>query len=158
MSKKDAARRARQALDARFVLAGPISALDAPHAGWIRAVRDALGMTVVQLGRRMGISGPSVSSIEAAERSGGVRMSTLRRAAEAMDCTLVYALVPTHTLEDIVRARAERVLDEQLRHSSQTMVLEDQAAFLPDAVREDRIRDLIASGRLWTESLGGDER
>lgn len=157
MNRKESSRRARQALDLRLS-AVDVTVFEPPHAGWIRAIRDALGMSVVQLGRRMGISGPSVANMESAERAGGIRLSTLRRAAEAMDCTLVYAIVPRRSLDEIVRRRAEQVLETQLGHASHTMALEDQVASLPDAVRDDRIDAIVASNRLWTDPDVGETR
>ena len=80
-----------------------------------RLYRDALGMTAADLAARMGISGASVRAMEETEVSGGtLRLSTLRRAAEAMNCTLVYAFVPNERLEQTVVQQARWVLREQM--------------------------------------------
>lgn len=65
-----------------------------PPDGWMRAVRQAIGVPVVELARRMGVKKSQIFRLEESERDGRVRMATLRRAAEAMGCELVYALVP----------------------------------------------------------------
>jgi predicted DNA-binding mobile mystery protein A len=62
--------------------------------GWMRAVRQAIGLPVVELARRMGVAESQVFRLEESEQEGRVRVATLRRAAEAMGCELVYALVP----------------------------------------------------------------
>jgi predicted DNA-binding mobile mystery protein A len=65
-----------------------------PPEGWMRAVRQAIGLPVADLARRMGVAKSQVFRLEESEQEGRVRVATLRRAAEAMGCELVYALVP----------------------------------------------------------------
>ena len=77
-----------------------------PPRGWLRAMRDALGMSSYQLARRMGFSPTRVRQFEAEEVDGSIRLGTLRRAAEAMNCRLVYALSPNEPLDDIVLRQA----------------------------------------------------
>ncbi len=57
------------------------------HAGSIvRRVREAEGLTQVQLARRLGITQPSVARLEAA--GDNVTVATLQRALNVMDRTL----------------------------------------------------------------------
>ncbi len=108
-------------------------------------------MTAADLAARMGVTGPAVRSLETKEMDGGVRLSTLRRAAEAMDCTLVYAFIPNSTLQQTVERQAETILDEQLRRANQTMALEAQEGEpLPSSVRT-QLEALIDSRRLWSQ-------
>src|SRR5215510_9154119 len=65
-----------------------------PVRGWVRAVRQALGMNGRQLASRMGIARSHLSQIEDAEVRGAVSLRTLERVAHALDCEFVYALVP----------------------------------------------------------------
>lgn len=122
-----------------------------PQAGWIRAIRDALGMTAEDLGRRMGVRGATVGSMEKNERTGGIQLSTLRRAAEAMDCELVYAFKPKESLEQTVQYRAHLVVSSQHRRVNQTMELENQKVSESHQNYDDEIKDLITSGRLWSD-------
>ena len=92
--KNDTRQRARQRLDGRLAALKPEDRFKAPPKGWIRAIRDALGMTGVQFARRLRIRPQSVDALEQSEATGSIQLKTLRRAAEALDCTLVYALVP----------------------------------------------------------------
>ncbi len=82
--------------------------------GWMRAVRQAIGVPVVELGRRMGVAKGQVLRLEESEQRGHVRISTLRRAAEAMGCELVYALVPSEG-KLASMAEAQRAEDEAKR-------------------------------------------
>lgn len=156
MATRKEIRRAREALDERTASLRPVSQYAAPRLGWVRAIRDALGMSAADLGRRMNISRGSVRSIEEKERTGGVRLSTLRRAAEAMDCTLVYALIPNDSLEGTVRRRAQSVLQRHWDRVHQTMALEDQAAEQTDSARESQLEALVDSGRLWSSVDPGE--
>jgi predicted DNA-binding mobile mystery protein A len=147
MKKARLAAQSRTKLDKRFEQMGPISRYDAPLRGWIRAIREALGMTTMQLGNRLGVKQPSVMAMEKSEARGSIELATLRRVAEALDCTLVYALVPNKTLEASVRDRArafERRRREPIEHS---MRLEGQSvkgknveARLDEVVRETNPR------------------
>lgn len=65
-----------------------------PSAGWLKTVRDALGMTLSELAQRLKVTAPAVHSFERAETEDRITLGTLRRSAEAMDCDLVYILVP----------------------------------------------------------------
>ncbi|MGA3211918.1 MAG: mobile mystery protein A [Terriglobales bacterium] len=126
MNKIRLAAQSRSHLDARFREFGPVARYNSPVRGWIRAIREALGMTTEQLARRLGIKQPSIVAIEQSEAKGTIELATLKRVAEALDCTLVYALIPKEPLEATVRARARvftRTRREPIEHS---MMLEDQ--------------------------------
>ena len=62
--------------------------------GWLRTVRRAVGIPVAEMARRMGASWSEVYRAEYAERRGVIGLQTLRRAAEALGCDLVYGLAP----------------------------------------------------------------
>jgi predicted DNA-binding mobile mystery protein A len=143
---------ARRRLDRRLRdFAGIHKSLAAPPRGWIRAIREALGMTAAQLAARLGIAQPSLTMLERNEIEGKIQLSTLKRVAEAMNCTLVYALVPNEPLETFVRERARRVAAEQLKPVEQTMRLENQGLSRADrdAILDDYIRDTLDPRRLW---------
>jgi predicted DNA-binding mobile mystery protein A len=146
-------RRARQRLDERLNPLKPIERFRAPPKGWVRATRDALGMTGVQFARRLGVRPQSVESLEASEAIGTVQLNTLRRAAEALGCSLVYAIVPDSSLEAIVRTRARETALRDLGRVAHTMRLEAQET--DDADLEARveayIRDHVKERDLWNE-------
>lgn len=119
--------RARKALDRRFAALPAAEALQAPNRGWIRAIRDALGMTSAQLARRMGVTQPRIAKLEAAELKSAVTLASLEKAADALGCTLVYALVPRQPLERTIHDRATQKARQMLARVQHTMALEDQA-------------------------------
>jgi predicted DNA-binding mobile mystery protein A len=151
MVTRSAARRAREALDARLGRLGPADRYRPPHTGWVRAIRDALGMSAADLGRRMNVSGPAVSALERSERDGTVRLDTLGRAAAAMECTLVYAFIPNKNLEETLQGRARQVARRQLHPVMNTMALEDQAVEVNDGLVERQAELLIRNGRVWAD-------
>lgn len=128
--------RARKVLDRRFATLPAGDALQAPHRGWIRAIRDALGMTAAQMARRMGVSQPRITKLEKAEVTGAVTLASLEKAADALGCTLVYALVPRQPLERTIHARAEQKARQHLDRIHHTMALEDQATDNPILINE----------------------
>jgi predicted DNA-binding mobile mystery protein A len=142
-------------LDQRFVALRPLAKSQRPPKGWLRAVRDALGMTAAQLARRMGVSQPRITELEQAEVSGNVTLRSLQRAAEALGCRLVYAFVPEKPLADTIRERAEVVAQQRLAAVEHTMRLEDQAVKDKNArnnLRRQFVDDLLRHpARLWDE-------
>jgi predicted DNA-binding mobile mystery protein A len=125
-----------------------------PH-GWLRAIRDALGMTTRQLAQRMGKVQSTVVDLEKSEVRETVSLAKLREAAAAMDCTLVYALVPNRPIDELLRARAEEIAGRQLARASPTMALENQGLDQPAVAAErERLIDEILRGsiaRLWND-------
>src|SRR5688572_30456840 len=112
-----------------------------PAHGWIRAIRQALGMTTTQLAQRMDVTQPRIHELERAELNRGVTLKSLDRAAAAMGCRVVYMFVPEKPLEEILAGQADAVADQRLQQIEQTMRLEDQAVKDP-ARRRELKRDL----------------
>jgi predicted DNA-binding mobile mystery protein A len=152
-SRADTKALARQQLDRRFAALRKTSDFTRPPRGWIKAIREALGMSTTQLAKRLRVAQTRVSQLEKAEIESAIGLQTLKQAAEALDCTLVYALVPNKPLEEMVRDRAAHIADLQLARTNHTMKLENQglgsSALM--AERERQIRQLIEGEprRLW---------
>jgi predicted DNA-binding mobile mystery protein A len=112
-------------------------------------------MTTGQLAKRLGVQQPRVIELERGEASGNITVQSLERAAEALGCRLVYALIPERPLADTIRQRASLVADRQLASVDQTMALEAQAV-TNEAVRKESHRRLMEEllrrpARLWDE-------
>lgn len=153
MKRSERSRLGRTSLDFRYAHGGREALADRPVRGWIRAVRDALGMTSQQLADRMEISQPAVAQLERSELAGGIQIDSLRRAAAAMNCDLVYAIVPRTSLETIVRDRALSVSRRDVAAADEMMQI-DQRGLTPSALNrrtEEYANEVIASGRLWDE-------
>jgi predicted DNA-binding mobile mystery protein A len=146
--------RARQTLDERLLSMKPAERYTPPPTGWIRAIRSALGMTGVQLAQRLKVSPQTAEALEKSEANGTIQLKTLRRAAEALDCRLVYALVPNTSLEEAVRTRARKIARRDLGRVAHTMTLEAQGTGDEDldARIEDYIRDALRERDLWREA------
>jgi predicted DNA-binding mobile mystery protein A len=143
-------------LDKRFSSLRSLAKVQRPPKGWLRAIRDALGMTTAQYGKRLSVSQPRIVELEKSEENGSVTLNTLRRAAEALGCRLVYVLVPERPLAEVVRERAELIAERQSKAVEQTMRLEDQAVKdkrVARALREQAIEDLLKRpARLWDDN------
>lgn len=133
-------RAARLAVDRMLGTTAPMRSLPKLQHGWIATIRAALGITQETFGARLRIPKQRVSQLEKRERSGDIKLSQLRDAAEALNCDLVYALVPREPLESVVSKRARDIALRELSAVERTMQLEDQAT----KIDEDRIRDYIA--------------
>jgi predicted DNA-binding mobile mystery protein A len=109
---------ARRTLDKRLAKLKPVEQFKSPPRGWSKAIRTALGMTGAQFAKRLSVSPPTVVSLERSEANGKIQIETLRRAAEALDCTLVYAFVPKTSLEQNINGRARKRAMEHLTGST----------------------------------------
>ena len=152
MKKSERAAQARRELDRKLAAANldPISAR--PRGGWIRAVRTALGMSQQVLADRLHISGPSVVGLEKNEANETISVGKLAEVARALDCRLVYALVPNTSFESTVQSQAERVAAQTLAYVDTTMGLEDQS--VESQRHAERLateaRRVIEANRQWT--------
>jgi len=100
-----------------------------PQKGWIRAIREALGVSSGELGRRLGTSRQLALQQERAEAEDRITLKSLRALANALDCDLVYALVPrAESLEALSEARTNAQAKKNVLRVEHSMALEDQAA------------------------------
>ena len=145
----------REQLDATLQRFHPLKNSSPPKKGWIRAIRDALGMTAKQLARRLQVAQQAIARIENNELAGAVTIKTMRRVAEGLDCVFVYGLVPRSSLESTLLNQADRVVTQRLARASQTMALEDQALSLKEKHKmHSQLRSDLAdkySSNLWDE-------
>ena len=139
-------------LDETFRDLQPLRLGSAPEEGWVRTVREALGMTIRQLAARAGLSKTAVASIEKNEVSRSARLESIDRLAAALECEVLYAVVPRTSLDQILKRRARYVAEKLVTRVSDSMYLEMQGT--PKAEQERLINELAADlrrelGRLW---------
>src|SRR5580700_6858610 len=110
----EVSRRGRQLLDGHFDEWQQLRGLARPPKGWIRAIREALGMSGAALAGQLGVTAGAVTRLEQSEAADRIQLDTLRRTADALGCDLVYLLVPRRPLTTVVRERAGRLAHEQI--------------------------------------------
>ncbi len=129
--------------------------LSIPKEGWIRTVRKSLGMSGAQLGRKLGLTRSYISNTEKAELSNNVTLKTMKQMAEAMNCRLVYAIVPESNVHDILEARAKEKSKAIVERTSIHMALEaqtlsqDHLNFEVQRLAEEMVRDGLTD--LWND-------
>ena len=130
-----------------------IAQASAPRNGWVRAIREALGMSAVQLAARLNVTRQSIEDLERNEVSGKITLERLNKLAGAMNCRVVYALVPEQPLAAIQRDRAHTIARRQLQPVSHSMKLEAQGVSQKAEARQLKllIQKLLAGNpkRLW---------
>ena len=126
-----------------------------PPVGWLRAIREALGMTSAALGQRLGITASGVRKLEQAEAADAITLATLRRVAAALDCELHYVLVPRQPLRQMRRRQALRLAQQWQERSGRTMALEAQSVDAPSTGASERLDAMAqeilrtSGSRLW---------
>ena len=116
----------RDQLDVRFKNLRNLAEKSIPESGWIRVIREALGMSARQLGKRVGLSQPRISRLEIAESEGDLKLSTLKKIAEGMNMKFVYGFVPESSLEEMVQDQAKKIALKRMAKVNHTMRLEEQ--------------------------------
>ena len=114
-------------LDAKILELKKAENLVIPSSGWVYSIRQALGMSMRQLGNRMGITPQSVKEIEAREQNETISLKVLRQFGKSLNLKLIYGFIPqSGNLEDIIEKRAFELAMEIVYRTSISMKLEDQ--------------------------------
>lgn len=99
-----------------------------PPIGWIKAIRNGIGMSMEQLGKKLSITKQGVMDIEKREKEGAITIKSMQEIAKAIDMQFVYGFVPNAgSLEQMIDMRALEMATKIVERSSNTMKLEDQA-------------------------------
>jgi len=126
-----------------------------PPQGWLRTVRNALGMSGSQLAKRMKVTRGRIAQAESAERNGAATLKSMEAMAAAMGCRFVYAIVPPGKVDDLILAQARKKAAAIVGTASNHMALESQV--LPGDKIADQVEELtreLAQKRpshLWDE-------
>jgi predicted DNA-binding mobile mystery protein A len=125
--EKETRERMRQRLD-EAALGYRLGRTAAGEMGsWLRALRQTLGVPAEEFARRLGVKQREVFRLEKSEEESCIQLGTLQRAAEALDCELVYALTPRQgTLNEM--AAAQRAKRETARKQARAEMDERRVA------------------------------
>ena len=130
-----------------------------PPSGWLKAIRGALGINIRQLARRCGVQHSSILRIENNEIRDKVSLESLKKVASAMDCQLVYAIIPKtgyNSLEKIIDHQADLLAKKLIKKADHTMQLEAQG--ISSRETKSQIRKLASEiknkmdSRIWETS------
>lgn len=110
------------------------------NSSWINTVREAIGMTAIQLANRLGITQPRISKMEMNEEN--LKISTMKKIAQALNCDFVYYFKPQNSFQGIVENQARKKAREILQQVNLNMALENQS-IVTDEVIEDLVQELI---------------
>lgn len=130
----------REQLDEKLQKAKSLVTLS-NETGWIKLIRNALGMSTKQLGQKVGIDQSRISRLENAEKKNELKLSSLKKIAESLNMKFVYAFIPADSLESMVREQAKKIALERMSKVNHTMRLEEQE--LSNEQKEKALEDLI---------------
>lgn len=130
----------REQLDGKLAKLIPLVSLNIEN-GWIRVLREALGMSTKQLGKRVGIDQSRISRLENAEINGDLKLSSLKKIADGLNMKFVYGFISEDSLEDMVRKQAKEIALKRMAKVNQTMRLEEQE--LSEDQKQKALADLI---------------
>lgn len=114
-------------IDGKILLLKKAEDLTIPVSGWVYAIRQALGMSLRQLGNKMGITPQSVKEMEEREKNGSISLNVLKQFGKCLDLKLVYGFIPEcESLDAIIEKRATELAIEIVTRTSVSMKLENQ--------------------------------
>lgn len=131
----------REQLDRKLTGIKEFAAQGLSSIGWIRTIREALGMTSADLAARAGVTQSRIIHMERAEKEGNIKISTMRKIAQALDMDFVYAFVSRTSLNEKVREQARKVALQKMERLDHTMRLELQE--LTDDEKDRALMDMI---------------
>lgn len=125
--------------------------IERPPQGWLKTIREFLGMTTTQLAKKLEISQPRVVALEKNEQN--IKISTMERIADALNCDFFYAFVPRENIDDIIYNQAKKKAQKILEKVNKNMSLENQLANTDDLLN-DIIKELLDGNitKIWDES------
>ena len=127
-----------QQIDSKVLAYQGLQKVALPSNGWIKSIRTAIGMSMQQLGNKLGITRQSVQDMERREIEGSITLKALRETGKAMDMQLVYGFIPNDgSIEKMIERRAKELAWEIVFRTNTSMVLEDQGN------REERLTKAV---------------
>lgn len=116
-----------QQLNGKLLSFAVLSHIAIPASGWIKAIRNTLGMSMQQLANKLSISRQGVLDIEKREVDGSITIKSLRELGRVLDMELVYGFVPKDgSLDAMIEKKANELATRIVLRTSNTMKLEDQ--------------------------------
>lgn len=117
----------REHLNSKMLDFASLKYLPVPPTGWIKAIRNALGMSMQQLGNKLSVTKQGIQDIEKREKDGSITIKSLKEIGEALDMQLVYGFVPNDgSLDSLIEKKAIELATKIVHRTSSTMKLEDQ--------------------------------
>ena len=99
-----------QQLNQKMVAFTSLKSVTPPPVGWIKAIRNSIGMSMQQLGNKLSITKQSVQDMEKREVEGSITIRSLREIARALDMQFVYALVPiANSMDELIEKKAKEL-------------------------------------------------
>ena len=131
----------REQLDSKLSTLKGFTAQGLKSIGWIKTIREALGMTSTNLASRVGVNQSRIIHMEKAESDGNIKISTMEKVADALDMDFVYGFVPRTSLNEMVRQQAQKIALHKMERLDNTMRLELQE--LSSEEKERALKDMI---------------
>lgn len=142
----------RERLDEKLVFLKSFADFQ-PQQGWIKTIREVLGMSTSQLAKKVGIHQSRISRLENAEKTGHLKLTSLQKIAESLNMKFVYGFVPKETMESMLKDQVKYVALKRLNILESTMSLEKQV--LSEDEKKKVLNDMVEkilidnSAHLW---------
>jgi predicted DNA-binding mobile mystery protein A len=135
----------REQLDKKLVFLKDFASAGMPQQGWIKTIREALGLSARQLGKKVGLDQSRISRLENAEKGGNLKLASLQKIARSLNMKFVYGFIPEDSLEQMVKNQAKKIVLKRMKRLNNTMRLEKQGLSNEEQKRvlEDMIEKIL---------------
>ena len=126
--------------------------MQCPPQGWLKTIREILGMTTKQLANKIQVSQPRIVKMEKNEQN--IKISTMQNVADALNCDFIYAFIPREKIDTIIYNQAKKKAIKILNRVNRNMGLENQLTNT-DELLNDIIEELLNDKitRIWDEDI-----
>lgn len=126
------------------------SIIPIPPQGWIKTIREFLGMTTSQFAKQINVSQPRIINMEKNEKN--IKISTMERIADSLDCEFIYTFIPRENIQETLYKQARKKAIKILNKVNKNMELENQSVENNELL-EDLINELLNDNisKIWDE-------
>src|SRR5690606_17212971 len=111
-----------------------------------KTIRTTLGMSLAQLGNKLGRNRSSIARMEEREASGSITIKTMEEVGRAMGMKFIYGYVPIDgSIDNLIEKEARNLATEIVMRTSRSMKLEGQENS-PERIRkaiEERTKEIM---------------
>lgn len=126
-----------------------------PKNGWIKTIREALGISSTILAHRLNCTRTNVTKMEQREKKGTISLESLERVAQAMNCKLAYCFIPLQNLDIQLEKQARLLAKKRVMTINHSMKLEEQGLTAQQLKKQenDLVEELLQGNLkdLWTD-------
>src|SRR5258708_38972521 len=122
-------------LDLLLQVVGGVRNMDRPEKGWLATIRKALHVSQADVAKTLEVTQSTVAAFERNEVNRAITLGSLDKAGEALNCKVVYLIVPSDglTFQQLANTRERTTSAQPKSQSAASKVSDSPVEPPPDA-------------------------